>query len=577
MSAPAKIDIETSKGKVDITREKYQKDYCFTTDGFFKKGTETIIGVYQEDNKVTHTEDWITTSATLTCYTPDATNIDPFVEYDKKFGGVYNTYVGDYIDCEYDINASKNMVLDGNTLRYLISRTSMSERYQEYQHDDICSQEGSNCSWSGQGRNWKLRFKVFWNNVTMRYEIDPTVFIQDMTVGRFINTRYNSSTNSVQVNLSAATSGYYRTYVNNLYPRNFTQINITTNISFNSGETANVSLKVNNLSSYMKPPIMWVGFDTNSHGQLKVNDYMNNFNITVGVWDANINYVTDSNKCNNDQCYYSTGTDTNQNYIEVKAQNRSFDMYSGSKWTYVWWVNLTSTAIGTFFGRATSTTNNVGATLVSNVVRCYANSTVDVGTVTLTANNKYMITCRYNGTHIETFTNAVGTGSPAAFTGQYVTSLYPFRLFHYGKDSGSEAGYINGYADDFMVFNYSLTQSQLDILYTKPEIYKFQKRTTIDVADGYGSKNISKENQSMLYYLEYGLKSSGANSNKLYSIKSNVYNVSEGTPPTTTTTTTTSTTTTTTSTTTTTTTLIYNVTQTAVPQILNMFKWWDNE
>jgi hypothetical protein len=101
---------------------------------------------------------------------------------------------------------------------------------------------------------------------------------------------------------------------------------------------------------------------------------------------------------------------------------------------------------------------------------------------------------------------------------------------------------------------------------------------SISLSNGLSTKNGTKPISQEQGNLRYSFSNPGGNISYpiLFTSKLNYYNVSEGTPSTTTTTTTTSTTTTTTSTTTTTTTLIYNVTQTAVPQILNMLKWWDD-
>lgn len=205
--------------------------------------------------------------------------------------------------------------------------------------------------------------------------------------------------------------------------------------------------------------LRYVNFDIDKNNSLPVTDlaYAKNPNGTIFT---NGNSILNDDKCFKNNCWSQTGEDGNQGTLTFNnfASHPDLNLSKYSSYSIFFRLRLNSNATTQNF---VSNINYLNIQFISGNLYCTLdNSATKRGVlVGLNVNQSYLIGCVVNSTQISVYRNLDnGTdNSFSALTGWASQSLV------FGVEN--TANYLNGTMDDIMIFNRSLTTSEISDLY----------------------------------------------------------------------------------------------------------------
>jgi hypothetical protein len=237
------------------------------------------------------------------------------------------------------------------------------------------------------------------------------------------------------------------------------------NVSWVSTETstANISVKVRtNDAGNLTGLIRYLGFEGDNEEDSELNDYTGS-NPTGASW-ANSLHLSKTNFCRFEQCYGGDGTDSNQDSIYyIDDGDMDLDFPAEDFTVSIWYRNNDTAEKALIYKE-----DALRLRVFSGGFRCMLNSnTSEQATWSsgYTANNEQLISCTYDGSTIRLYIN--GTEKATRASTPMHSNNNDVSIGWLYNEGGSKGQYINGYIDEVMIFNRTLSADELLDIYNE--------------------------------------------------------------------------------------------------------------
>ena len=227
-------------------------------DEYVQLGNNTIVTEYQNLSLINYNSDWFDVNVTLLMNlsgTWNTTANDVWVRHDAekdKFGANVSRTEDTYF--KYLVESDSIIKQQSELVYYITNPNECGFFCKEERHlfdfQDICNLKGGfdpECSFNKTDYyNLEITFIGQYNSTLGYIDVDPEIYVTNVSIGVFNNTIYNGTINSVQLNLSLSSNGTYTGVV-----QNFTSIpqsegdtiNVTTETTLPAGTGINVKIR----------------------------------------------------------------------------------------------------------------------------------------------------------------------------------------------------------------------------------------------------------------------------------------------------------------------------------------------